>query len=193
MTKKIIITIAILSILGISILFSVINTGATTEQAESLKIKRQLEQADKKLLEEKDAAGAEARKNMKDKVEIDASLPIAEPEEFKKPVQWNRSEQHAWRYADTMWAAYGIIAPSQLVWSQIVVWSGHNPENKQAIGTFAEPDFFNGKYTSTYVCPRQDIGKLYITDIKEKKVLFKSDNGNEGTFDLDKLSWDFKK
>jgi hypothetical protein len=194
--KKIILLLSIIPILGAVLIFSMRNAGATTQQAESLQIKHQLEQQDNEILKEKDAAAAKVRNNLKTKSENVRSLPADEPEQYKKPYQWNRdgyTQRHNLKTADSVWTAYGIIEPNNVVWDEFVVWCGLNEDGKQVIGTFLDPDGFNGKYNAVYVCPNQNIGKISITNIKGNVIYFVADNGSKGTFDLNADKWDIGK
>jgi len=194
--KKAIISVITVSMLAVIILFSKMSLGATTQQEASLKIKHQLEQQLEQELKEKDAAGAKARSNGQTITKDVYPHPFPEPESYKIPRQWLDIEgRHGLiKTANTVWTVKGILEPNQEVWDEFVVWSGANEDGKQVIGTFVENgQIFAGKYDAIYVCPNQNIGKIYITFVDDDVLYFNSDNGIKGTFNLDSHNWNFDK
>jgi hypothetical protein len=166
--KKVIFSIAAVSILAVVILLFSNDTGAISHQEASL-LNNQAITKDVPL------------------------LPAEEPDEYKIPIQWeNREGSHGLiRTANTVWQVKGIIESNQMVWDKFNVWSGPDENGKQVIATFAQPDSFNGQYNASYTCPNQTIGKIFITDVKDSLVFFKADSGNTGNFNLDTHVWNF--
>jgi len=197
--KKAVISVITVSMLAVIILFSKMNLGATTQQSESLKIKHQLEQQDAQILKDKDAAGAKARSNNQSVIKDNQVLPVPEPDDYKIPYKWPKTDDPGGRHgfirtANTIWYVKGILEPNQEVWDKFAAWSGPDEDGKQVIGTFVENgQAFNGKYDATYTCPDQNIGKIFITDVKGNVLYFKADSGITGNFNLDSHNWIFDK
>ena len=162
-----------------------------------LNIKHQLEQQDEQILKDKDAAGIKARANNKTVAQDNNKLPFSEPDCYKKPYKWHDTEgRHGLvRTANTVWSVKAILEPNQELWDQFNAWSGPNEDGKQSIGTFVENGgpAVGGKYDVTYICPNQNTGNIYITDVKGNILYFKADSGATGTFDLDSHQWSFDK
>jgi hypothetical protein len=191
--KKAIFSFVAVTVLSVTLLLSKTNLEAASNQ-QNLNIKKQMEQNDAEILKEKDLAGEKARianKSTESNIDI---VPVSEPDEYKKPYQLKlEAERHGLiRKANSIWTIKGIIEPNQIIWNEMVGWSGVDDNGKKIIGTLVENgQVFNGKYDGVYTSPKQDIGDIYITDVKGSLLFIKADTGVTGNFNIDSHEWHF--